>query len=51
MSPILAAMNAEPAQALTTAFATTGESNTVADTGSSPGPSQNLAALPQIVGH
>jgi flagellar motility protein MotE (MotC chaperone) len=51
MSPILAAMNAEPAQALTTAFATTGESNTVADTGAAPGQSQNLAALPQIVGH
>jgi flagellar motility protein MotE (MotC chaperone) len=50
MSPILAAMNAEPAQALTTAFATTGESDTVAETAAS-GQSQNLAALPQIVGH
>jgi len=51
MSPILAAMNAEPAQALTTAFATTGDSDTVADTSAVSGQSQNLAALPQIVGH
>lgn len=51
MSPILAAMNAEPAQALTTAFATTGDTNTVADTGVPSGQSQNLASLPQIVGH
>jgi hypothetical protein len=43
-------MNAEPAQALTTAFATTGESDTVAEAAAS-GQSQNLAALPQIVGH
>lgn len=51
MSPILAAMNAEPAQALTTAFATTGKTDTVADTSPvPPGQSQNLAALPQIVG-
>ena len=49
MSPILAAMNAVPAQALTTAFATTGESNTASETASGTG--QNLAALPQIVGH
>src|SRR5262249_49733086 len=46
MSPILAAMNAEPAQALTTAFATTGETNTAADTGTTPAQGQNLAALP-----
>jgi flagellar motility protein MotE (MotC chaperone) len=51
MSPILAAMNAEPAQALTTAFATTGDSDTVAETSAASGQSQNLAALPQIVGH
>jgi flagellar motility protein MotE (MotC chaperone) len=47
MSPILAAMSAEPAQALTTAFASTGDTNTVAMAGTG----EDLAALPQIVGH
>lgn len=44
MSPILAAMSPKPAEALTTAFATTGNTETVAASG------ENLAALPQIVG-
>lgn len=44
MSPILAAMSSAQAQALTTAFATTDTTQTVADGG------ENLAALPQIVG-
>jgi flagellar motility protein MotE (MotC chaperone) len=47
MSPILAAMSPEPAQALTTAFAATGDTDTVAQAEVG----QNLAALPQIVGH
>ncbi len=45
MAPILAAMNPGPAQALTTALATTDAQTTVAQGG------ENLAALPQIVGH
>ena len=44
MSPILAAMSAQPAQQLTTAMAATVNTNVVPD------PSENLAALPQIVG-
>jgi flagellar motility protein MotE (MotC chaperone) len=44
MSPILAAMGASQAEALTTAFATTDTTQRVADGG------ENLAALPQIVG-
>jgi flagellar motility protein MotE (MotC chaperone) len=48
MSPILGAMSAIPAQALTTALATTGNTDTVAS--ANPG-GQNLAKLPQIVGH
>ncbi len=44
MSPILAAMNARPAEALTVALAATGTADTVADVG------ENLAALPRIVG-
>lgn len=48
MSPILAAMSAEPAQALTTAFAATNDTNTVAEANAG---GENLAALPQIVGH
>jgi len=48
MSPILGAMSAVPAQLLTTALATTGNTDTVAM--ANPG-GQNLAALPQIVGH
>jgi flagellar motility protein MotE (MotC chaperone) len=47
MSPILADMSAEPAQALTTAFTMTGDTDTVAEAGAG----QNLDALPQIVGH
>lgn len=44
MSPILAAMSAEPAQQLTTALAATESTDVVANVG------ENLAALPQIVG-
>jgi flagellar motility protein MotE (MotC chaperone) len=44
MSPILAAMSAEPAQKLTTALAATENTDVVADVG------ENLAQLPQIVG-
>jgi flagellar motility protein MotE (MotC chaperone) len=44
MSPILAAMSARPAEALTVALAATGTVDTVADIG------ENLAALPRIVG-
>jgi flagellar motility protein MotE (MotC chaperone) len=44
MSPILAAMSAEPAQQLTTALAATESTDVVAKVG------ENLAALPQIVG-
>jgi len=44
MSPILAAMGARPAEALTVALAATGGVDTVADAG------ENLAALPRIVG-
>jgi len=44
MSPILAAMSPKPAEALTTAFATTGNTETV------PASGENLASLPQIVG-
>jgi flagellar motility protein MotE (MotC chaperone) len=44
MSPILAAMAAEPAQQLTTALAATESTDVVAKVG------ENLAALPQIVG-
>ncbi|MGN6683259.1 MAG: MotE family protein [Devosia sp.] len=47
MSPILAAMSATPAQALTTALATTGDTDTVAQVAGG----QDLSALPQIVGH
>ena len=47
MSPILAAMSAQPAEQLTTAFASTDSTNTVADVAGG----QNMAALPQIVGH
>ena len=47
MSPILGAMSAVPAQALTTALATTGNTDTVASAGGG----QKLTALPQIVGH
>ena len=50
MSPVLAAMAPEPAQALTTAFASTENTDTVVAAANSGG-SQNLAALPQIVGH
>ena len=46
MSPILAAMSSQPAEKLTTAFATTDASN-VADVAAG----QDMAALPQIVGH
>lgn len=49
MSPILGAMSSEPAQALTTALATTGNTDTVASANAGGG--QNLSALPQIVGH
>lgn len=49
MSPILGAMSSVPAQALTTALATTGNTDTVASTNGGGG--QNLSALPQIVGH
>jgi flagellar motility protein MotE (MotC chaperone) len=49
MSPILGAMSAVPAQALTTALATTGNTDTVASANTAGG--QNLSALPQIVGH
>jgi flagellar motility protein MotE (MotC chaperone) len=45
MSPILAVMSADPAQRLTTALASVAPINTVPQSG------QNLAALPQIVGH
>jgi hypothetical protein len=48
MSPVLALMSPEPAQALTTAFASTGPVQTAADTS---GAGQNLSNLPQIVGH
>lgn len=48
MSPILGAMSSIPAQALTTALATIGNTDTVAT--ANPG-GQNLAKLPQIVGH
>ncbi len=48
MSPVLALMSPEPAQALTTAFASSGPMQTAADTS---GTGQNLASLPQIVGH
>jgi flagellar motility protein MotE (MotC chaperone) len=44
MSPVLAAMSAEPAQKLTTAMAATESTDVVANVG------ENLAALPQIVG-
>jgi flagellar motility protein MotE (MotC chaperone) len=47
MAPILAAMNAGKAQGLTTAMAAP-DTKTVADAG---GGGENLAALPQIVGH
>ena len=47
MSPVLALMNANSAQALTTAFATTDTTATVSGTGGG----ENLAKLPQIVGH
>jgi len=47
MSPILAAMSAAPAQALTTALATTGDTDTVAQVAGG----QDLSQLPQIVGH
>jgi flagellar motility protein MotE (MotC chaperone) len=50
MSPVLALMSSEPAQALTTAFAATTPDNTVADSSGGAG-QPNLAALPQIVGH
>jgi flagellar motility protein MotE (MotC chaperone) len=46
MSPILAAMSPQPAEQLTTAFATTDASNTV-----DVAQGQDMAALPQIVGH
>lgn len=45
MSPILAAMTADPAQKLTTALASVAPITTV------PAGPQNIAALPQIVGH
>ena len=48
MSPILGAMSAVPAQMLTTALAMTGNTDTVA---SANPVGQNLAKLPQIVGH
>ena len=48
MSPVLALMSPEPAQALTTAFASTGPVQTATDTS---GAGQNLSNLPQIVGH
>ena len=48
MSPILGAMSSVPAQALTTALATTGNTDTVASANPA---GQNLAKLPQIVGH
>ena len=44
MSPVLAAMSAEPAQKLTTALAATENMDVVADAG------ENLAQLPRIVG-
>ncbi|MEO8756480.1 MAG: hypothetical protein ABI398_01830 [Devosia sp.] len=47
MSPVLAAMSPQPAEALTTAFASTDNTNVAMDTSGG----QNLAALPQIVGH
>ena len=50
MSPVLAAMSSVQAQALTTAFASTENTDTVVAT-SNGGGGQNLAALPQIVGH
>lgn len=46
MSPILAAMSAQPAQALTTALAATADT-----TPTEVAAGDNLAALPQIVGH
>lgn len=50
MSPVLAAMSSVPAQALTTAFASTENTDTAVATATTGG-TQNLAALPQIVGH
>jgi len=49
MSPILATMSPETAQRLTTAFTQSDDGNAVAS--ATTGGSQNLAALPQIVGH
>ena len=50
MSPILAALSPETAQRLTTAFTQSGDTNAVAAANPAGG-GQNLAALPQIVGH